>query len=121
MTAPGMLRAIAPGDAGEVLTLQRAAFVTEAQAHGDPALPPLTQTLAELRAATASGAGCCARPKTTSRPTSVRSACSPASAATQTCACMSATVTAGRTPPRPPDTAWSTSPSSGDRPLRPSS
>lgn len=50
MTAPGMLRAIAPGDAGEVLTLQRAAFVTEAQAHGDPCLPPLTQTLAELRA-----------------------------------------------------------------------
>jgi GNAT superfamily N-acetyltransferase len=50
VTAPGMLRAIAPGDAGEVLTLQRAAFVTEAQAHGDPGLPPLTQTLAELRA-----------------------------------------------------------------------
>jgi GNAT superfamily N-acetyltransferase len=50
MAAPGMLRAIAPGDAGEVLTLQRAAFVTEAQAHGDPHLPPLTQTLAELRA-----------------------------------------------------------------------
>src|ERR1700751_3904743 len=50
MTAPGMLRAIAPGDAGEVLTLQRASFVTEAQAHGAPPLPPLTQPLAELRA-----------------------------------------------------------------------
>jgi GNAT superfamily N-acetyltransferase len=50
MTAPGTLRAIAPGDVGEVLTLQRAAFVTEAQTHGDPHLPPLTQTLAELRA-----------------------------------------------------------------------
>jgi len=37
-------------DAGEVLTLQRAAYVTEAQAHGDLAMPPLTQTLAELRA-----------------------------------------------------------------------
>lgn len=36
-------------DAGEVLTVQRAAYVTEAQAHGDVALPPLTQTLDELR------------------------------------------------------------------------
>ncbi|NIH86991.1 GNAT family N-acetyltransferase [Amycolatopsis granulosa] len=35
-------------DAGELLTLQRAAFVTEAQAHGDPALPPLRETLDEL-------------------------------------------------------------------------
>lgn len=37
-------------DAGEVLTLQRAAYVTEAQAHGDLRLPPLTQTLDEVRA-----------------------------------------------------------------------
>jgi hypothetical protein len=37
-------------DAGELLTLQRAAYVTEAQAHNDLALPPLTQSLAELRA-----------------------------------------------------------------------
>jgi len=36
-------------DAGEILTLQRAAYVTEAQAHGDLALPPLTQTLEQLR------------------------------------------------------------------------
>lgn len=36
-------------DAGEMFTLQRAAFVTEAQLHDDPALPPLTQTFAELR------------------------------------------------------------------------
>ncbi|WP_305091442.1 N-acetyltransferase [Prescottella sp. R16] len=35
-------------DAGELLTLQRAAYVTEAQAHDDPILPPLTQTLTEL-------------------------------------------------------------------------
>lgn len=35
--------------AGELLTLRRAAFVTEAQLYGDPFLPPLTQTLAELR------------------------------------------------------------------------
>lgn len=39
---------LGPADAGEVLTLQRAAFVGEAQAHDDPWLPPLTQTLAEL-------------------------------------------------------------------------
>jgi GNAT superfamily N-acetyltransferase len=37
-------------DAGEMLTLQRAAYVTEAQAHADPFLPPLTQSLAELEA-----------------------------------------------------------------------
>lgn len=37
-----------PRDAGEVLTLQRAAYVTEAQLYGDPFLPALTQTLAEV-------------------------------------------------------------------------
>jgi GNAT superfamily N-acetyltransferase len=37
-------------DAGEVLTLQRAAYITEAAAHDDFNLPPLTQTLAELHA-----------------------------------------------------------------------
>ncbi len=36
------------GDAGEVLTLQRAAYASEALLYGDPALPPLTQTLPEL-------------------------------------------------------------------------
>ena len=36
-------------DLGEVLTLQRAAYATEAQAYGDPFLPALTQTLDELR------------------------------------------------------------------------
>lgn len=36
-------------DAGEILTLQRAAYVTEAQAHGDLTMPPLTQTLGQLR------------------------------------------------------------------------
>lgn len=35
-------------DAGEILTLQRAAYLTEAAAHNDFNLPPLTQTLAEL-------------------------------------------------------------------------
>lgn len=38
------------GSAGELLTLRRAAFVTEAQAYEDPFIPPLTQTLGELRA-----------------------------------------------------------------------
>lgn len=36
-------------DAGEMLTLQRAAYVTEARAHGDLSMPPLTQTLSQLR------------------------------------------------------------------------
>lgn len=36
-------------DAGEVLTLQRAAYVTEAQLYGDTRLPALTQSLDELR------------------------------------------------------------------------
>jgi len=37
-------------DAGEVLTLQRAAYVTEAQAHADVNLPPLRQSLADMAA-----------------------------------------------------------------------
>lgn len=44
------LRPIHPADAGEVLTLQRAAFVSEAQIYGDPKQAPLTQTLEELEA-----------------------------------------------------------------------
>lgn len=36
-------------DAGELLTLQRAAYASEAQLYGDPFLPALTQTLEELR------------------------------------------------------------------------
>ncbi|MGC4933193.1 GNAT family N-acetyltransferase [Gordonia sp. DT30] len=35
-------------DAGELLTLQRAAYVTEGQAHHDLRLPPLIQSLDEL-------------------------------------------------------------------------
>lgn len=34
--------------AGELLTVRRAAFVTEAQLYGDPNLPALTQSLEEL-------------------------------------------------------------------------
>lgn len=39
---------VEPVDIGEVLTLQRAAYVTEAQLYGDSFLPPLTQTYDEL-------------------------------------------------------------------------
>jgi ribosomal protein S18 acetylase RimI-like enzyme len=42
---------ISPGssaDAGELLTLQRAAYATEAQIYGEPFLPALTQRLDEL-------------------------------------------------------------------------
>ena len=44
------IRTVSLDDAGELLTLRRAAFVTEAQQYGDPNIPPLTQTLDELRA-----------------------------------------------------------------------
>ena len=37
-------------DAGELLTVRRAAFVTEAQLYDDPHIPALTQSLEELRA-----------------------------------------------------------------------
>lgn len=40
--------------AGEILTLQRAAYITEAAAHRDFALPALTQSIDELRAEMAS-------------------------------------------------------------------
>ncbi len=46
---------VTPGDAGELLTLQRAAYVSEAQLYDNPHLPPLTQTLDALRADLASG------------------------------------------------------------------
>jgi ribosomal protein S18 acetylase RimI-like enzyme len=36
-------------DAGEILTLQRAAYVTEAQLHGDPFLPPLVESVEQIR------------------------------------------------------------------------
>ncbi|WP_291409775.1 GNAT family N-acetyltransferase [Actinophytocola sp.] len=41
---------LAVGHAGEVLTVQRAAYVVEAQRNGSVHLPPLTETLDELRA-----------------------------------------------------------------------
>jgi GNAT superfamily N-acetyltransferase len=50
---PGPVKPLRLGvaDAGEVLTLQRAAYVTEARAYRDLDLPPLLETLAETRAA----------------------------------------------------------------------
>lgn len=51
------LRELGGADAGEVLTLQRAAYVSEAQIYGDPHLPPLTQTLPELREELSEGIG----------------------------------------------------------------
>ncbi len=44
------IRPIRSADAGEVLTIQRAAFVQEALIYGTADMPPLTQTLEELRA-----------------------------------------------------------------------
>lgn len=38
-----------PEDAGEILTLQRAAFLAEAQQAMDPCIPALTETLEEVR------------------------------------------------------------------------
>jgi ribosomal protein S18 acetylase RimI-like enzyme len=42
------LRPLTVADAGELLTLQRAAYVSEAQLYDDPRLPPLTQTMQDL-------------------------------------------------------------------------
>ncbi len=54
------VRPIRPDDAGEVLTLQRAAFVQEALIYGTPNMPPLTQTLAEVEAELQRNDGCVA-------------------------------------------------------------
>jgi len=60
-TAPSLrIRSIHTDDAGEVLTLQRAAFVQEAAIYGDVNMPPLTQTLEELRAELGDNLGCVA-------------------------------------------------------------
>jgi GNAT superfamily N-acetyltransferase len=49
------IAAAVPVDAGEILTLQRAAYVTEAQLYGDADLPPLTESLAGVLAAITDG------------------------------------------------------------------
>ena len=45
---PVILRRAVEADAGEILTLQRAAYVTTAQLYRDPFLPPLLETLEEV-------------------------------------------------------------------------
>ena len=52
---------ITPDDAGEALTLQRAAFVQEALIYDSVQMPPLTQSLDELRAELVDNLGCVAR------------------------------------------------------------
>jgi GNAT superfamily N-acetyltransferase len=39
----------APEDAGEILTVQRAAYVAEAQIYGDPFIPPLVESLEQIQ------------------------------------------------------------------------
>jgi len=48
MTGDLEIRRVRTDETGELLTLRRAAFVTEAQQYGDPHIPPLTQTMDEL-------------------------------------------------------------------------
>ncbi|NTW40340.1 MAG: GNAT family N-acetyltransferase [Cellulomonadaceae bacterium] len=49
-TAEVRIDVVDDASAGELLTVRRAAFVSEAQLYDDPHIPPLTQTLDELRA-----------------------------------------------------------------------
>ncbi|MEV0389979.1 GNAT family N-acetyltransferase [Nonomuraea sp. NPDC050643] len=44
-----MIERAAAADAGEILTLQRAAYVAEAQLYGDPFIPPLVESLEQIR------------------------------------------------------------------------
>ncbi|MFC4059979.1 GNAT family N-acetyltransferase [Planomonospora corallina] len=43
------------GDAGEILTVQRAAYVSEAQLYGDPFIPPLVESAEQIRQAVEAG------------------------------------------------------------------
>lgn len=54
------VRPVAESDAGQVLTVQRAAFVTEALIYGDPDMAPLTQTLEEVAFELRDNLGCVA-------------------------------------------------------------
>ncbi|MER5999358.1 GNAT family N-acetyltransferase [Nonomuraea angiospora] len=46
-----MIERATTADAGEILTLQRAAYVSEAQLYGDPYIPPLIESLEQVRKA----------------------------------------------------------------------
>lgn len=48
-------RTATPDDAGEIMTVQRAAFVGEAQRYGQPDLPPLTESVDEIMDVIAEG------------------------------------------------------------------
>ena len=56
-----VLSPIQPSDAGEVLTIQRAAFVSEALIYGSADMPPLVQSLEELEAELEDAGGWVAR------------------------------------------------------------
>ncbi|GAA1570345.1 GNAT family N-acetyltransferase [Actinomadura kijaniata] len=43
--SPVVITSATPADAGEIMTVQRAAYVTEAQLYGDPFIPPLVESL----------------------------------------------------------------------------
>lgn len=60
MTEPVQVRDIRETDAGEVLTLQRAAFVQEAAIYRDVDMPALTQSLAQVEAELRENLGCVA-------------------------------------------------------------
>ncbi len=55
------LAPVRPEDAGEVLTVQRAAFVSEALIYDNVNMPPLTQTLEQVRAELTENSGWVAR------------------------------------------------------------
>lgn len=54
------IRPLSPDDAGEVMTLQRAAFVQEAQIYGSIDMPAFTQTLDAVESELAENDGCVA-------------------------------------------------------------
>lgn len=49
------IRQAEPADAGEILTVQRAAYVSEAQLYDNPSFSALTESLEEVRAAVEDG------------------------------------------------------------------
>lgn len=49
MSEPAAIETAGPEDAGAILTVQRAAYVTEAQLYGDPFIPPLVESLEGLQ------------------------------------------------------------------------
>lgn len=49
--APVRIELAVPADAGEILTVQRAAYVAEAQLYGDPFIPPLVESAEQIRRA----------------------------------------------------------------------